>query len=106
MLRKKFLVNLVKEGIEYEIDGESDDNFCFVKLHAGKVVLKKYCELLKWKVPIKSNVLHRRGTRSWKFASSRRDFTFDDCQSSLILSGLPASRYKVHYEYSRAKHYL
>lgn len=106
VLRKRFLANLAKEGVEFEIDGESDDDCCFVKLHAGKAVLEKYCELLKWKMPVRTNLLHRRVPKDWKLASSRRDFLFDDCSNSPVISNLPPSRYRVHYEYSRAKRYL
>lgn len=104
--RKKFLANLLKEGLEYEIDGDSDEDFCFVKLYAGRSVVEKYCELLKWKMPVKTNVLHRRDLVDKKFASNRRAKLFDDSTSYKLFSTLPPSRYRIHYEYSRAKRYL
>ena len=53
--RKLFLTNLKMEGLEVETSKFSEDsNRVFDKIHAPQEVLKRYGEILKMKMPIKS----------------------------------------------------
>uniref|UniRef100_T1GN27 Anoctamin dimerisation domain-containing protein n=1 Tax=Megaselia scalaris TaxID=36166 RepID=T1GN27_MEGSC len=51
-IRKAFEENLIKEGLEIEMEN-SQQQINFVKIHAPMEVLARYCQLLKLKLPLK-----------------------------------------------------
>lgn len=55
-IRTTFEGNLMKEGLELE--KETANGLTFVKIHAPRPVLRKFCEVLKLKMPMKQVFLH------------------------------------------------
>ncbi len=50
-IRTIFEENLADVGLE--LDKEVTNGLTFVKIHVPKPVLKKYCEIMKFKMPLK-----------------------------------------------------
>lgn len=95
-LRQEFLKNIQHEGLAHEIDTESDDHVDFIKLHVDQKVVEKYCELLKWKLPVKREIQIEMN----EYVSNTEVAQFS------LFSILPPSQYKMYYEYSNTKRYL
>lgn len=99
--REIFLKNLNAEGVETSDECEKNGNF-FIKLHATQEALSKYAELLRWQMPVKKNVLCDEKIRKW--STRRRKELHERNSTTNVKAG--ASKYRIHYEYSRAKNYL
>lgn len=106
-MRQIYIENLEKEGIDTEVEEFLNGNF-FVKVHATRTALIKYAELLKWQMPVKVSILHLRDRIKKKFASNRRTDLFDETyyREMNFNTLTPVSKYRIHYEYSKAKSYL
>lgn len=56
--RNVFEENLMKEGLHIEKDEFENFQIHFVKIHVPLYVLKRYSELLKFKIPLKNVRTH------------------------------------------------
>lgn len=88
--RNCFLYNLKLEGLAYEIDAKQE--FTFVKIFTDKKVLRKYAELLRWKLPVE----HRSLKKLEESESQKRYRYFDNVRTE----------YKIHYYYTKEMSYL
>ncbi|CAM6031852.1 unnamed protein product, partial [Sphagnum compactum] len=89
-IRKRFLDNLTKEGLEWEIDKKRD--ISAVKIQATTDVLRKYCELLRWQMPANHKSLSKYEATEAEKKQSYFDTTLTE--------------YKIHYYYSQELSYL
>ncbi|XP_055370961.1 anoctamin-5 isoform X4 [Condylostylus longicornis] len=104
--RQTFEQNLEKEGLQLE--REKTQKIHFVKIHAPLDVLKRYCEILKIKMPIKKlreqdmcNVPEFQLMQEMK-SFFGRPFQF----VKLDPEKFPPRDYKLHFDYSRNYEYL
>lgn len=89
-IRDCFLHNLTLEGLKLEIDEKQE--FTFVKIYTDQKVLKKYAELLRWKLPAKHWSL-----KKFEESESKKNYKyFDNVRTD----------YKIHYYYSKEMSYL
>lgn len=89
-IRNCFLYNLKLEGLEFEIDAKQE--LTFVKIYTDKRVLRKYAELLRWKLP----ATHRSLKKLEETESQKTYKYFDNVNVA----------YKIHYYYSKEMSYL
>ncbi|XP_063707781.1 anoctamin-4-like [Culicoides brevitarsis] len=90
IIRSCFLYNLKLEGLEFEIDAKRE--FTFVKIYTNQNVLRKYAELLRWKLP----ATHRSLKKLEETESQKQYKYFDNVRTD----------YKIHYYYSKEMSYL
>lgn len=50
--RRHFLENLINQGLEVEIE-DLNNEITFIKIHAPLDVLRRYSEILKFRMPMK-----------------------------------------------------
>lgn len=89
-IRNCFLYNLRLEGLGFEIDAKQE--VTFVKIKTDEKVLRKYAELLRWKLP----ATHRSLEKFEKSESQKQYKYFDNVRTD----------YKIHYYYSKEMSYL
>lgn len=105
--REIFEYNLQAEGLELEV--EKTQKIHFVKIHAPKEVLCRYCEILKVKMPIKKSFTESidpdpaeikimQGFKSF----FGRPFQFVKLDPNVF----PPREHEFTVEYSREKQYL
>ncbi|XKL59957.1 hypothetical protein PGB90_000973 [Kerria lacca] len=107
-IRNIFENNLVQEA-GLKLDKEIVNHLTFVKIHAPVPVLKKYCEILKFKMPLKETKEEQDGLMSnfsflWKIK-----YYFKKIIRTVVTID-PRKHYqeetKLHAEYSADKFYL
>lgn len=88
--RERFLQNLKQEGLEWEIDRKQ--KLSAVKIHATSGALRKYSELLRWKLPASHCLLKK--------------YEEKEAPKQAICVEKTTTAYKVHYYYSQEMDYL
>lgn len=86
--RKSFYKSLKNAGLEIEAEKNAQDVY-FVKIHAPMDVIKKYCGIMRFKMPIKEEVIESSG---------------DILDSKVALEVQQASQ--LFYEFSMEKDFL
>jgi hypothetical protein len=100
--RGVFRRNLEKEGLQTE--DESSQKIHFIKIHVPYEVLKRYCEIMKMKMPTKKikDQEHLAKKRNRIVQSIKNYFRFVIIDRSIF----EEKEYELQYEYSREKTYL
>lgn len=88
--RERFLQNIKEEGLEWEIDRKQ--KFSAVRIHATSDALRKYSELLRWKLPASHILL--------------KNYEEKEATKQSICVEKTTTAYKVHYYYSQEMAYL
>lgn len=107
--RECFQRNLESEGLELEI--ESTQRIHFVKIHATKDVLSRYCDIMRMKMPIRDDIEDKDACvqpEHVKILEQVKTVVFKPFESSVVLDRnlFPEQKFQLLYEYSRDKSYL
>lgn len=105
--REIFCANLEKEGLELEV--EKTQRVHFVKIHAPLEVLRKYAELLRWEMPIKSQLWKKEDIDGPEYHLLQNLKSFFGRPFRFIKLDpvkFPPRDIQLFHEYSRDKEYL
>lgn len=105
--RRIFCANLEKDGLELEY--EKTQRVHFVKIHAPREVLRKYAELLRWEMPVRSQLWKREEIEATEYRLLQNVKSFFGRPFRFIKLDpvkFPPKEIQMFNEYSRDKEYL
>uniref|UniRef100_A0A336M8Y6 Anoctamin n=1 Tax=Culicoides sonorensis TaxID=179676 RepID=A0A336M8Y6_CULSO len=107
--REMFCQNLELEGLELEYDS-SHATQQFIKIHVPQNVLIRYCEILKFRMPIREKYLsevNRKPKYEQGLWNKITDFVSSPFKCVELQSQLkPGTEFKVYHEFERNKEFL
>lgn len=105
-----FCQNLENEGLELEHD-YSHPMEQFIKIHVPRHVLISYCELLRFRMPIKDSYITDleliENNKSHSFGKQLKDFIMKPFRCvELNITLMQKNKHKIYYQFSREREYL
>lgn len=105
--REIFCANLQKDGLELEY--EKTQRVHFIKIHAPKELLRKYTELLRWEMPVRSQLWKKDMIDASEYHLLQNMKSFFGRPFRFIKLDpvkFPQREAQMFHEYSRDKEYL